>query len=685
MDDRDHGNGFLSSIRKHGSMGIAILCWLLALAIGFVFHEPFLDLENSLFDLRMRLPHRVKAGDNIVYVDIDDRSMTLLGRWPWPRSQIAEIVRTLNQADIWGMFVDVIFSEETTAAEDLALTQELEQIENLFLGIGARLLKPDERSPQGQSPSPILTSFCYDFKMEGGGRALRVGRTLTPMPSLLALGTGLGHISFVPDDDGVARHIPLLVDLNGRGFPSIDVEIARRILDVGQEEVRIVPGHRVVMAGARLPGLTERVDVRIPVDSQMRMLINYAGPWGKAFKHYPLHSVLRSLLSENDAERRKAETLLEGNLIILSAAYSGSTDMGPTPLEPLAPLSEIHAHAISSIVNQRFLKRVPITVTMLIVLPICVLLGFLSPKCHTLHFSGLSAAVAVLWIAAAFVLFSMAGLVVDIVWPGAAILLSYGGCAGYIHWKTERERASLRSAFSNYVSPDVLSQILKDPGMLMLGGERVDLSILVFILENFEQFCENAEPEEIIELLTSIYEDACEAILSHGGTVDKFTKDGLIAFFGAPIRQEDHPQSAAMAALSIRQTIMDLAVSRSKRGQKTVGAKMAVNTGFATVGNIGSSKRMDYTVIGRTVNLCIRIAQSAAEGQIAVTRKTYQKMGDLFKAEECGEIRISTHSKPFFHPQHRRLGRCSRECPGSAIKPTDGNGRQEVPGPLHLD
>ncbi|UCD58417.1 MAG: CHASE2 domain-containing protein [Candidatus Hydrogenedentota bacterium] len=671
-------------LRKYAGVEIALLCWLLVVAIGLVFRQPFLELENKLFDARMRLPHRVKPCNQIVYVDIDDGSMAFLGRWPWPRSQIARIVRTLSRAKIRGTFIDILFSEETTAAEDLALIQALEDSENIFLGVGVQLQKHSEHFPPGQSVDAILEAFCYDLEVENDARVLRATRTVAPIPSLMAIARGLGHISFVPDEDGVARHLPVVIDMGGRYFPSIDIEVARMILDVKQENVGVVPGRYVLLKDAKPPGTPHRTDVHIPVDEELRMLINYGGRWADAFAHYSLHTILRDLLSENDLAREEAESLLADKFVILSAAFTGATDMGPTPLEPLVPLSEIHGHVISSIVNQHFLKRVPVPASMSVALLFCLLLGLLSPRLKTLHFSGLSASLMGLWILFAFALFATAGLVVDIVWPGTAIVLSYAGCAGYSHLKTERERASLRKAFSHYVSPNVLSQILEDPNKLRLGGERVNLSILVLVLDKFERFSENAEPEEIIELLTSIYEKACEAIWRYGGTIDRFTKDGLIAFFGAPISQEDHSQSAARAALSMKHELAEIAASRSQRGQKTVGTKMAINTGFATVGNIGSSERMDYTVIGKNVNLCLRMAQAATEGQILVTRKTYQNLENLIDAEESGEVRFDPYPKPFFILNVIGLKEPSEPVPvPSAKPPTDMHGKKFL-GPYTL-
>ncbi len=643
----ESGEGPSHIFQRHAGVGIALLCWMIVIALGLFYRRPLLDIENRLIDVRLHLPHRVEPLNQIVYVDIDDRTIEILGRWPWPRSQMAEVITTLNQPRIWGIFIDIVFSEETTSEDDIQLAHALEDCDRAFLGAGFQLRKPGEKL-QREMPNSILEGFSYDIRVDKDSHALRASRALAPVALFMAATGAIGPISFVPDEDGVARHLPLMVDLRGRYFPSIDIEIARAILDVRRKDIETVPGRSVILRGAHPPGSGEEADISIPVDSQMKMMINYAGPWKTAFRHYPLHGILRDLLSDNASVRKKAESLLEDKIVFLSAAFTGAADMGPTPFEPLVPLSEIHGHVISSIVNRQFLKRVPAAADMFVSLFLCLALGFISPRLKTLNFSGLCAALIVLWIVCSLALFSILGLVVGIVWPCVAIFVSYGGCAGYLHLKTERERASLRKAFSSYVSPDVLSRILDDPNKLKLGGERLRLSILVLVLENFERFSENAEPEETIGFLTSIYEKACGPILEHGGTVDKFTKDGLIAFFGAPIEQEDHPRSAVRAALSIRRDLAELSASTSGRGQNAVGAKMAINVGFATVGNIGSSMRMDYTVIGKNVNLCIRMAETAAESQILIPLKAFQGLEDLAQVEDCGEVRLDSHSKPLF-------------------------------------
>jgi len=670
----------------HSYIGIAIalLCWLMIVAAGLVFREPFVDVENSLIDVRMHLPHKVKPSDQIIFVDIDDRTIALLGSWPWPRSHMAEVVNILNRTDPSGIFIDVIFSEETNTDEDLKLAHALEDCGKVLLCAGFDLVDTNKHHSKGQ-PNSILESFAYDLRVEEGEPILKSTRALAPIPLFMASAIGIGHISFVPDEDGVARHMPLMIDLNGRYFPSIDIEIARTILDVRHEDVEIIPGRFIRLKGAKPPDRVEEIEIVIPVDPQMRIMINYAGPWGESFMHYPLNAILGDLLSDKRSQRERATSFLEDKFIILSAAFSGAADMGPTSLEPLVPLSEIHGHIVSSIVNQQFLSRVPIAIDMAIALILCVILGSLSKRLRTLHYSALCGFLIALWILCSFALFSFFGIVVDIVWPCAAILLSYGGCAGHLHLMTERERASLRRAFSNYVSPNILSRILEDPSKLKLGGERVNLSILVLVLEDFEKFSENAEPEETINLLTSVYEKACEPILEQGGTIDKFTKDGLIAFFGAPIQDENHPRSAAKAALCIRYEIGKLSASMIRSGQRMVGIKMAINSGFATVGNIGSSKRMDYTVIGKNVDQCIRMANAALEDQIFIPQKVFLELEDFIDAEECGEVRLAGHSKPFFAYNIASLKETPEPVQIQVPGPRDKMKGKKFLGPYRLD
>ena len=685
-DYRVKGDGRGSAHRSRILTGleIALLSWLVVVFLGIAFSGPRLHMENRLIDARMHLPHRVEPLTQIVYVDIDDASIELLGRWPWPRSKVAEVVQNLSRPAISGLFVDVIFSEESVPEEDLALAGALEECNNVFLAAGVQLEKPGKNLGQDQLMRSILMGFTYDIDVEKNSRALRGTRTLAPMPMLIGMAEGIGHVSFVPDEDGIARHMPLLIDLQGRYFPSIDIEIARKMLDVEKENIEVVPGKYLLLKGARPPGFEEKIDVAIPVDSQMRLLINYAGPWGSAFRHYSLHGILDDLRADDESTRQQAEDLLAGKFLVLSAAYTGATDIGPTPFEPLVPLSEIHAHVISSIVNQEFLRRTPTAVSMGVALVICLFLGLVSPQMKTLNFSTVSALAVALWIACTLILFSAGNLIVDILWPCGAIVISYGGCAGYLHLKTERERAALRKAFSNYVSPEVLSRMLADPDKLKLGGERLNLSILVLVLENFERFSENVEPEEAINLLTAVYEKACEAILEHGGTVDKFTKDGLIAFFGAPIEQDNHPESAARAALSIKLGLADLFASISRRGQKTVGVKMAINVGFATVGNIGSSKRMDYTVIGKNVNLCVRMAQSAMEDQIIIPAKGLHGLEDIVEVEDCGEVRFDPYPKPFYVSNIIDLKETAGQIPVKPVRRTEAMQGKKFLGPYEL-
>lgn len=663
---------------------MAATCWVLVVVTGLIFDRPFRELETMLLDARMRLPHPAKASDDIIYVEIDDATITLLGRWPWSRSQMAEVIRALSRPQPAGMFVDIVFPEETTTSDDLALVKAFEEASNIAFGVGAELFRPGEKAARDFPADPILNSFCYDHKMEDDTCLLQAGRTVTQLPSLMAVASEVGHISFIPDDDGVVRRLPIFINMDGRYFPSVTFEIARRMLGAKPHDVTILPGKRVIIGSARRTTSTGEGEISIPVDSQTRILINFAGAWGKAFKHYPLHSILRNLLSEDEHTRRQAETLLEGKFIIVAMAGSGATDMGPTPLEPLIPLSEIHGHVISSIVNQAFLRIVPSSATLLMVLPVCLVLGFLSRRLGTLHFLGFTTCSTVLLVLAAVAAFSLFGLVVDIVWPSVAIILSYGGCAGYAHWKTERERAALRNAFSHYVSPSILSQVLEHPSALKLGGERLNLSILVLVLEHFERFSENAEPEEVFELLSSVYEVTCDCIFRFRGTIDKFTKDGLIAFFGAPIRETDHACLAARAALSIRHALGELAAFRSESGKKTVGAKMAINTGFATVGNLGSSQRMDYAVIGKNVNLCVRLAEAATEGQIVATRKTFDTIGDAVVGEECGEIRLPPYPKPFFIHNVLHLKETVEPIQTSIRQPATGLERKKYLGPYTL-
>jgi len=597
-----------------------------------------------LVDVRMRLPHRVMPDNRLVFVDIDDKSIELLGRWPWPRSRLAEVIRILDGAGPWGIFVDVLFAEETSPENDLALVRVFEEAERIFLGVAVEFKDHDAAGTTAGSNLSLLKSLSYETAAKGNSRFPKAGRAVIPLSAFVVPAKGIGHISFVPDADGVARHLPLFVDVDGRFFPSIDIELARSLLDVEKEDIEVFPGDSVFLRNARLPGKEEAEDLQIPIDSRGRILINYAGCWGRMFPHYSLQGILTDLLDEDENVNRQAENLLSEKLIILSVSFSGASDMGPTPLEPLVRLSEIHGHVISSILHRQFLRKIPTPATLAVAFLVCAGIGACCFRFRVFAFAIAGAAAILLWLLLSFAFFSMVGWITDIVWPCSVIVLAFGGCTGYTHLKAEQERSSLRRAFSRYVSPELLAQIVENPDKLKLGGERVNLTVLVLVLEKFERVTENAEAEEIIEFLSATYEKACEIIFANDGAIDTFTKDGLIAFFGAPLEREDHAIAAVRAAVSIKQALLELGAKRFAR--YPVGAKMALNRGFATVGNIGSSRRMNYTVIGKNVDLGIHLAHAAREGQILIPRKTFEGMESFFDVEEVGEMRVGPYPKP---------------------------------------
>jgi adenylate cyclase len=331
---------------------------------------------------------------------------------------------------------------------------------------------------------------------------------------------------------------------------------------------------------------------------------------------------------------------LKDKIVIVGTTFSGGTDIGPTPLETQFPLSEIHSHAVNTILTQKFIHPLPSWVGMLIVLLLTLLIGRLSLRFKPLLFAGLSFLVLISFLGGTFILFMSKGYLVNVTHPFLGILLCYSSITLYKYTTEEIEKKRLKQVFQRYVSHQVMEMILNNPEEVSLGGRRKELTILFADIKDFTKYSDGVEPEEVVEFLTEYFDRMTEIIFEYGGTVDKLIGDGILAFFGDPVSYTDHAQRAVSAGLKMRQSLRDISKKRVNEGKMPLEVRIGINTGYVTVGNMGSDRFMDYTVIGNNVNLAARLEQAAAPGQIIVSHRTYSLIKNKIKTNFVGEISL---------------------------------------------
>jgi class 3 adenylate cyclase len=203
-----------------------------------------------------------------------------------------------------------------------------------------------------------------------------------------------------------------------------------------------------------------------------------------------------------------------------------------------------------------------------------------------------------------------------------------------------REKEAIKRAFSRYVTREVVDEILKNPERLALKEERRDVTVLFCDVRGFTSLAERSTPEAIVELVNSFYTLTIDAVFKHSGTVDKFLGDGAMAVFGAPIPDADHPERAVRAALALRDGIADLSRRRAEAGKEPVAVGIGISTGEVVAGTVGTADRMEYTVLGDSVNLASRLESGAGPGQILITRHTFELTSGVVDARTLGVLRV---------------------------------------------
>ena len=416
---------------------------------------------------------------------------------------------------------------------------------------------------------------------------------VTPVGPLLDGAQALGNVESSPDADGIYRRVPLVLPFKDRWLPMLPFAAFQRF---GRSEpLKFVAGGLVVG------------NLRIPLDAQGNLLLKYRGP-SRSHKRFSAANVISS-------EARVRHNLppiyppeaFAGKWVLVGLTAPGLLDLKASPMGGVYPGVEVHATLLDNLLQGDFLQTLPgwalwAWALILVVAIAAAVLYF--PRLlvtlvafFVLLLVHLSLAVLAFW----------QGLWADPVLPGIALALSFGLATAYSYATEGRQKLYIRRTFAQYMSEAVISHVLAHPEKLKLGGERRRVTLFFSDLAGFTTISERLDAETVVALLNDYLSAMTEIILEEEGTVDKFEGDAIMALWGAPLDQEDQALRACRAALRQRAALADL--NRRFAGMKLppLAMRIGLNTGEAIVGNLGSAKRFDYTVIGDTVNLASRL------------------------------------------------------------------------------
>lgn len=642
---------------------------VLATVTGLRGFDPFFlsSVRELTFDAFQRIWPRAYESAPVVIVDIDEKSLGEYGQWPWPRDRLAELTQRLSDLGAAAIAYDIIFAEpdrnsphrilrnlgveeNSEAAQLEAITGKLADTDGIFASAieGRPVVVGFVTLPSpGDNRPATKAGFAYGGH-DPAGLVPTFPNALTSLPALEQAAAGVGSVSLsLHDTAGVVRRLPLIFSDGEKLYPGLSVEALRIAQGASGIVIRTSAASGEIDSGA--PAVTEiKIGAfEIPTTASGEIWLHFDRDRDERY-------VSAAAILDPEKEAVVADAV-DGRIVLVGTSSVGLSDIRVTPLGELVPGVSVHAQALEQITTGRFLTRpdwaygLELIVTFALGLFIISALPSLGAG-WTAAFGAISA--GIIFGGAAY-LFTRQSLLIDPVYPAIANLLVYATATALLYLLTEREKKFVRTAFGQYLSPELVRRLENAPEDLRLGGEMRDMTILFMDVRGFTQISEQLSPTDLVGFLNTLLSPLSEAIQAEGGTIDKYIGDSIMAFWNAPITVEDHAARACRAALALTQAVDRLnaedAFGFKARGLPTKDVRIGVgiNSGPACVGNMGSTRRFNYSVIGDAVNVAARIEASCKTvGADCVVSEDTMSAAPEFAYLEAGTIPLKGKTAP---------------------------------------
>ncbi|MDP2984480.1 MAG: adenylate/guanylate cyclase domain-containing protein [Candidatus Latescibacter sp.] len=586
-------------------LDIALVLTIFILAAILLLNDSLFEFNGKLFNFlvqkRRSVEHTCK---NVVIVCVDQQSLDEYYRkerqsWPWPRDFHAQLVRYLTECGAKAIVFDVIFSEQdidrvnADAKPDKVFGEAIAESGRTFLVCQVYAVTD---SLTFQSASFDEKAFLSD---DGIFRGLRIRDhrfAAFPLPVLAEGTVGIGLSNIESDRDDIIRNYPLALKLNGRYIPSLGFAVSRNIL--GDKEIN--------------KRLGQASSIIKRVDSRGNLLLNWYGKGGVdgVFTYYSYRAVLQASIREE--RTGKPDTLsshFRDKIVLVGSNAPGLLDLKATPFTSFAPYPgvEIHATAIENFLADDFISTVPPWIRILAMAAASILL-FYGFKI----FRNLRLLVALFLGFMIVEVFSSYFLILNNIWlPGVDIYLVsslvFVGLviSGYVN--ETKEKRILRGHFERYVNDSVLSDILANPDAIDLKGRTIIATVMASDIADFTNISEKLHAYELVARLNDYFSEVSEALITNGAFINKYIGDAILSIYGAFGEEPEHRRKACRAALAAHEVINRKIEQARTEGRDPFLTRIGINTGEMTLGNIGSARKIEYTVIGDSVNSAFRL------------------------------------------------------------------------------
>jgi len=608
-----------------------------------------LKAKDLLYHFRSSCEHpQPTYDDTIVHVDLTDTSIERLNYFYLNRSQHAQVIRNLKAMDVSLQMYDFIFAARTNEDEDRAIMDAVKDAGNVYFGMAFRLSR--HQGPRKQGPTRLLESERYlietkwQVTLEGDPKDFYIGTDpIVTFPHLASISRGVGYLSLKIDRDGVFRRLPLLIRYGDGFYPSFAFRGVCDYLSVLPENVLVKPGESIVLKGARRPGEGEAHDIVIPIDRYGNMIINFVGPWER-MKHYNFVDILRASEDRDELEMWVEE--LSGKIVVLSEVMTGSSDPGPVPTDANFPLSGLHANVVNTILTESFLHEPTDLQMFAIEVFLLIFIGALSITLSSIPFSIGGVGLMAAYVVSSTALFLYGNIILNMLRPLFMVLFSVFTIMVYRYWRESKERNFIRHTFGRYISKEVVEELLGSSDGLRMQGELREVTFLVSDLRGFTALSSQLPPQEVIDIINRYLKCMVDIITRYRGTVNEIEGDGIITFFGAPLRARNDHERAVACAIEMQNTMKAFNEEQKRLGLPELRMGIGINSGDVVVGNIGSEKRAKYSAIGSAINTTYRIESYTIGGQVLISPSTFERVRDIVRIRATMEVQFKGIDQP---------------------------------------
>jgi adenylate cyclase len=602
----------MSFLAKHGArIAISLLPMLLALAhtTGLMYIGIVQSLDNIIYDAKLRWTMPKTLDTRIVIIDIDEKSLAKVGRWPWNRQLLATMTQELiqnQQVKVVGF--DLVFAEsDSNPGADLQLADAIQR-QNVVLGY--YFTSDRDAHTSGVLPKPALKNSNLNGRKilatewDGYGSNIELLATAAPQA---------GFFNAITDTDGSVRSTPLLASYKGnyyesfalalyrtaKGYPDISPSFTKNSL-ASKSTTTI---ESIKLTQSNLEDQSSPHIQTIKVDDRASVLVPYRGLGGAnggAFKYISAVDVLTKKL---------APAQLQNKIILIGSSAPGLQDLRITPVGQTYPGVETHANILSSMLDGKSIYKPDYALGAEVALLFLVglTLAFVLPTLTATSALGFSLSMLLVPTAINLFLFGAYGVAFPLATLLLLSLLAYMLNMSYGFFTESRAKRELTQLFGSYVPPQLVEEMVQDPSSYTMKAANKDMTVMFCDLRGFTQLSENMEPTHLQHLLNDVFSRITQVILKRHGTIDKYMGDCVMAFWGAPVSMPNHAELAVQTAFDIAQIVAQINKEHRAKGLREMKLGIGINTGMMCVGDMGSFMRRSYTVVGDAVNIASRI------------------------------------------------------------------------------